>query len=356
MQQYAVDLYSDTPDPAHRRHAQGHGRRRGRRRAAAPRSRGHGAVRRGGRAPRPRVRRCSCPTGTMCNLIAVATHVRQGDAVVMEHLGHVLRSETGGIGVVAGAVVDTVRGERGIFTAAQLEPALAPGNAYRPPATLVCLEQTHNFGGGSVWPLAGYHEVVALAHDRGRPRPPRRCPPVQRRRRQRRARRGVEPTGRQRLGRLHQGTRRAAGRRARRAARVRRGGVDVEAPPRWRHAPGGHRGRRVPLRARQPRRPAGRRPRPRHRAGSRPRRARHRRRAGRDEHGVVRRRRRWATRPRRSAPGWPTAVFASPAPAAASVRSPTSTSTTPASSSPSTPPAPSSVETATSAPSAEVTP
>ncbi len=107
------------------------------------------------------------PTGTMCNLIAVATHVRQGDAVVMEHLGHVLRSETGGIGVVAGAVVDTVRGERGIFTAAQLEPALAPGNAYRPPATLVCLEQTHNFGGGSVWPLAGYHEVVALAHDRG---------------------------------------------------------------------------------------------------------------------------------------------------------------------------------------------
>ena len=107
------------------------------------------------------------PTGTMCNLIGVATHVAPGDAVIMEHLGHVLRSETGGIGVVSGAVVDTVRGERGVFTAADLAPALEPGNAYRPPPTLVCLEQTHNFGGGTVWPLDGYTEVVDLAHGHG---------------------------------------------------------------------------------------------------------------------------------------------------------------------------------------------
>jgi threonine aldolase len=107
------------------------------------------------------------PTGTMCNLVGVAAHVAPGDAVIMEHLGHVLRSETGGIGVVSGAIVDTVRGERGVFTAADLAPALEPGNAYRPPPTLVCLEQTHNFGGGTVWPLDTYTEVVELAHDHG---------------------------------------------------------------------------------------------------------------------------------------------------------------------------------------------
>jgi threonine aldolase len=107
------------------------------------------------------------PTGTMCNLIGVATHVAPGDAVIMEHLGHVLRSETGGIGVVSSAVIDTVRGERGVFTAADLAPALEPGNAYRPPPTLVCLEQTHNFGGGTVWPLDTYTEVVELAHGHG---------------------------------------------------------------------------------------------------------------------------------------------------------------------------------------------
>jgi threonine aldolase len=107
------------------------------------------------------------PPGTMCNLVGIAAHVAPGDTVIMEHLGHVLRSETGGIGVVSGAVVDTVRGERGVFTASDLAPALEPGNAYRPPPTLVCLEQTHNFGGGTVWPLDQYTEVVELAHDHG---------------------------------------------------------------------------------------------------------------------------------------------------------------------------------------------
>jgi threonine aldolase len=107
------------------------------------------------------------PTGTMCNLVGVATHVAPGDAVVMEHLGHILRSETGGIGAVSGAVVDTVRGERGIFDVPELVAALEPGNAYRPTPTLVCLEQTHNFGGGSVWPLDTYRSVVDAAHERG---------------------------------------------------------------------------------------------------------------------------------------------------------------------------------------------
>ncbi len=107
------------------------------------------------------------PTGTMCNLIGVAAHVAPGDVVIMEHLGHILRSETGGIGVVSGAVVDTVRGERGIFSTDDLLPALEPGNPYRPSPSLVCVEQTHNFGGGTVWPLDGYRAVVAAAHDRG---------------------------------------------------------------------------------------------------------------------------------------------------------------------------------------------
>ena len=107
------------------------------------------------------------PTGTMCNLVGVATHVAPGDTVVIEHLGHILRSETGGIGAVSGAVVDTVRGKRGIFGVDRLAPALEPGNAHRPSPTLVCLEQTHNFGGGSVWPLDTYSEVVDFAHDRG---------------------------------------------------------------------------------------------------------------------------------------------------------------------------------------------
>jgi threonine aldolase len=107
------------------------------------------------------------PSGTMCNAVAVATWTTPGDAIVLDRLGHIARSETAGAAVISGVLLDYVDGERGIFTAEQLAGAMPPGNMYRPGVSLVCLEQTHNFGGGSVWPLDRWSEVVDLAHGRG---------------------------------------------------------------------------------------------------------------------------------------------------------------------------------------------
>ena len=53
------------------------------------------------------------PTGTMCNLVAVALHTRPGDVVMMDSMGHLLRSEAGGAGVVSNVLTDPVDGERG---------------------------------------------------------------------------------------------------------------------------------------------------------------------------------------------------------------------------------------------------
>ena len=107
------------------------------------------------------------PTGTMCNLIAVGAHTRPGDAIVLEHSGHVLRSETSGAAAVNGCVIETIRGDRGTFTPDQLAEVLTPGNQYVPPTRLVCLEQTHNFAGGTIWPLDRYEAVAALARQQG---------------------------------------------------------------------------------------------------------------------------------------------------------------------------------------------
>jgi threonine aldolase len=107
------------------------------------------------------------PTGTMCNLVAVGAHTRPGDSIVLEHSGHVLRSETSGAAAVNGCVIETIRGDRGFFTPEQLAQVLTPGNQYVPPTRLVCLEQTHNFAGGTVWPLEQYRAVAALAHQQG---------------------------------------------------------------------------------------------------------------------------------------------------------------------------------------------
>lgn len=107
------------------------------------------------------------PTGTMCNLVAIATHTQPGDAVVVHRLGHIVRSETGHVAAASGVVTDLVDGPRGQFGVGALHEALEPGSRYRPHPRLLCLEQTHNFAGGTVWALDDYRAVAGAAQARG---------------------------------------------------------------------------------------------------------------------------------------------------------------------------------------------
>jgi len=109
------------------------------------------------------------PSGVMCNLISVATHTAPGDLVLVERSAHIARAEAGGSALVAGVQLEVVDGERGIFGPGAVAAAQAPPSRYWPQLGLVSIEQTHNFGGGSVWPLDRYDAVVAAAHDRGVP-------------------------------------------------------------------------------------------------------------------------------------------------------------------------------------------
>lgn len=105
------------------------------------------------------------PTGSMCNKVAVSALTRPGDAVVCDHLAHVYRFEGGGSAVLSGIVFEPLATERGIFTPEQLAAVMNPGNVYQPRTSLVSLEQTHNFGGGSVWTIDEYEAVCATARD-----------------------------------------------------------------------------------------------------------------------------------------------------------------------------------------------
>ena len=113
------------------------------------------------------------PTGTMCNLVAVKTHTRPGDALVADGMAHVIRAESGGAALASGVMVQPIQTARGIFTAADLEAAMSRVAAvpvpYGQPVGLVCVEQTHNFGGGAVWTQGELAEVSACARRRGVP-------------------------------------------------------------------------------------------------------------------------------------------------------------------------------------------
>ncbi len=107
------------------------------------------------------------PSGSMCNKVAVAAFTRPGDAVVCDHRAHLMRAEGGGAAALSGIFFEPIVGEHGHFTPDQLGTALNTGSLYVSRTPLVALEQTHNFAGGTVWPIDQYRAVAELAHRRG---------------------------------------------------------------------------------------------------------------------------------------------------------------------------------------------
>lgn len=103
------------------------------------------------------------PSGTMCNQIAIKLHCRPGDEVLLDRTAHPLNSEAGGPAVLAGAIVQGLPGNRGVFTAEQVKAAVRPITRYQPKTRLVSVEQTANMGGGTIWPLQTIQDVCSAA-------------------------------------------------------------------------------------------------------------------------------------------------------------------------------------------------
>ena len=99
------------------------------------------------------------PSGTMANQIGLKILTRPGDDVVVGDEAHIVWHESGAAAANSG-VQFTVVGRGGLFTAADLRAAYKPpGHIVFPPTTLVAVENTHNRGGGVVFPQS---EVVAI--------------------------------------------------------------------------------------------------------------------------------------------------------------------------------------------------
>ncbi len=104
-----------------------------------------------------------CPSGTMTNQLAIMAHCAPVSELICEATAHVYLWEVGGIMHHARASVALLPGERGRLTAAQIEAAIRPvGNVHYPTTSLVCLENTHNRGGGSCYAWADLEEIAAL--------------------------------------------------------------------------------------------------------------------------------------------------------------------------------------------------
>lgn len=113
-----------------------------------------------------------CPTGSMGNQIAVKLHTKPGDEIIIEERGHILNWELGMPAIGAGVTIRAVRAanDSGMLTWDEIEAAVHVKQAYyAAPTGLICLENTHNFGGGSVMSAAQTSEICGQAHALGLP-------------------------------------------------------------------------------------------------------------------------------------------------------------------------------------------
>jgi len=112
------------------------------------------------------------PTGCMANEIAVKVHTKAGQEIIIEEQGHIHEHELAAAAVISGVLVRTVHSNDGSghLTWEEIEPALRINRAYWVSTTgLICLENTHNFAGGTVMSAEHCADICSRAREIGLP-------------------------------------------------------------------------------------------------------------------------------------------------------------------------------------------
>lgn len=107
------------------------------------------------------------PSGTMANTISILSHTQLGDEVIVERESHTFCYEAAAASVFGGVQLNTIVGNRGILEADQIAKEIRETNVHMPPTRLICLENTHNRGGGKIYPIEKIKAIHDLAIQRG---------------------------------------------------------------------------------------------------------------------------------------------------------------------------------------------
>lgn len=106
-------------------------------------------------------------SGTQANLVSVMSQTKRGDEVILEAEAHTYFYEVGALSALAGVVPRLVKGDMGIMKSEDVEKALRPTDIHFPPTSLICIENTHNRGGGTIWHPSDIKAISDLARNHG---------------------------------------------------------------------------------------------------------------------------------------------------------------------------------------------
>lgn len=108
------------------------------------------------------------PTGSLANQLALRLLVRPGQELVCDDDAHVVRAELGAAAAFSGITTRTWKAPRGLLDLADVRRMIRPdAGPYLVSTAAVAVENTHNFGGGTVQPLPVLKELRALADETG---------------------------------------------------------------------------------------------------------------------------------------------------------------------------------------------
>lgn len=107
------------------------------------------------------------PSGTMANQICIRVHTQPGDELICETTSHTYVWEAGGPAVLSGVTCRTVDGDCGVLDVEQLRGLIRPAAEHYARTRLVTLENTHNRGGGRVFPQDKIEAICSWAHENG---------------------------------------------------------------------------------------------------------------------------------------------------------------------------------------------
>ncbi|WP_449537334.1 low-specificity L-threonine aldolase [Ferdinandcohnia sp. Marseille-Q9671] len=102
-------------------------------------------------------------SGTQGNQIAVLSHCRNGNEIIVEQDSHIFNYEGAAISAFAGVQPRTIKGNRGAMEPSAVEAAIQVEDVHNPETGLICIENTHNRAGGAIIPLENMEAIYNIA-------------------------------------------------------------------------------------------------------------------------------------------------------------------------------------------------
>lgn len=105
------------------------------------------------------------PSGTMGNEICLKVHTKPGDEVICEAGSHILNFESGAAAFLSSIQLNAVQGDLGVLPIEKVKQAIRPPYYYMPNTSLICVENTHNSAGGTVYPVKNLKALYTFAKE-----------------------------------------------------------------------------------------------------------------------------------------------------------------------------------------------